>query len=217
MTNVLDPLQTRCLPESFCLRFPQSWVNWDSALREAWVVPPGDHRLVIESLRWLVESAGGIALIALVFMTVFWRCFQWPRLPGPKRFAFMCLAMILGAGLSDLASMGLKIFFGRLKPHVTYYNPRVLPALSFPSNHAFNTTFLCALFFFESRRLKERFSGGRSAFGIFLVLLLVFIGFSRVILGEHYPLDVVAGLLFGLGFAALYSCLIKLVMSKKPL
>jgi len=212
----LDPLKTRCLPQSPCLNFPSSWIDWDTRLRESLHVSPDDHRFRIEALRWLVENPAGIALMALVFMTVFWRCFEWPKVASLRRLLGGVLVVLAGAGMADLLSTGLKIYFGRLKPHVLYYNPRVLPALSFPSNHAFNTAFLCVLFYIASRGLRKKFPSGRRCFGVFLGILLLFIGSSRVVLGEHYPLDIVAGLVFGSLFAITYSSLVKLATSTKP-
>ena len=217
MSVEANPLTTRCLPASPCLRFPQDLVVWDTHMRESWHRAFQNDPEGLEQLRWLIETPMGITVLAVSFLTMFWICFRWPALPNFRRGFRLVLTLVLGAGLSDLVSFALKIYFGRLKPHVTFYNPAFYPALSFPSNHAFNTTFFCAWFFIESRKLLPRFTGARAVFGVFLAVVLLFIGYSRVVLGEHYPLDTVAGFLFGLGFAALYSWVVKLATSTKPL
>jgi len=212
-----DPLKTRCLPDSPCLHFPKGLIEWDTRTREAWHISPDDHRWGVEALRWLVERPLGIALLSLLAIFVFWRCFRIPQSPRFQKVAQWLAIFVVGIALSDRVSVGLKILFGRLKPHVTYYNPRIYPALSFPSSHAFNTAFLCAFFFFfECMKLEERSPNSRRYFGIFLALIMVFISLSRLLLGEHYPIDVVAGTIFGLCFTSIYSALLRRFRSTKP-
>lgn len=216
MDAAIDPLKTRCLPNSPCLHFPRGLVEWDTRIREAWHASPNEHSGAVESLRWLVEHPLGIALLSVIAGFIFYRCFLIPQWPGLRR-AFEWIAIFaIGMGLSDKISVGLKILIGRLKPHVTFYNPRVYPALSFPSSHAFNTAFLCAFFFFQCLKLEERSTGSRRNFGAFLVLFMIFISLSRLVLGEHYPLDVFAGTCFGLSFAWIYSALVSRLRSTKP-
>jgi undecaprenyl-diphosphatase len=57
---------------------------------------------------------------------------------------------------------------------------------AFPSNHTALAGALVAALFFFSRRL-----------GVVGLVLALIEGFSRVYLGEHYPHDVVVGLLLG--------------------
>jgi undecaprenyl-diphosphatase len=188
----------------------------DARLREQLAAGPDDHGWAIDGLHWLVEDPFGIALISVIFLVLFWRCFRWPRIRSATQLMVEVFFLGLGTGLSDITSVSLKVFFGRLKPHVDFYNPNFLPALSFPSSHAFNTAFLCTWFFLFSRRFEEQVSGRRRLFGVFLFLLMIFISFSRVVLGEHYPLDVLAGTVFGVAFAWVYSALVSWVRSKKP-
>ena len=210
------PLVTRCLPNSPCLSFPQELIAWDSRVRERLEAQPDDHSWSVEALHWLVEDPLGIALISVIFLVLFVRCFRVPQIRSARKVGLETFLLVLGGALSDKTSVLLKVYFGRLKPHVNFYNPNVLPALSFPSSHAFNTAFYCTWFFIASRRLEEKRLGSRNLFGTFLFLLLIFISYSRIALGEHYPLDVTAGSLLGASFAYLYSSLVSFVRSKKP-
>lgn len=211
-----DPLKTRCLPDSLCLRLPESVVEWDRQTRVSWHKSMEEHPKSVEALRWLVEKPPGISLMAILFLLLFWRLFRWPRI---RVSDILRKALILGVGasLSDLLASGLKVLVGRLKPHVTFYNPNVLPALSLPSNHAFNTAFICVWFCLESRRLFEKFPGARFIFVAFLFVLVAFIDVSRMVLGQHYPLDVIGGNIGGAVFALFYSFLVSRVKSTKPL
>jgi membrane-associated phospholipid phosphatase len=211
-----DPLKTRCLPDSLCLKLPEGLIAWDRQTRVNWHKSMEEHPKTVDALRWLVEKPPGISLMSLVFLLLFWRLFRWPRLRLSVIFRKVVI-FVIGAGLSDLLASSLKVLVGRLKPHVTFYNPNVLPALSLPSNHAFNTAFICVWFCLESGRLFEKFSGARVIFVSFLFVLVAFIDISRMVLGQHYPLDVIGGNVGGALFALIYSFLVSRVTSTKPL
>jgi undecaprenyl-diphosphatase len=77
---------------------------------------------------------------------------------------------------------------------------------SFPSGHT-STSFACA---YVISRLAPRLT-------IPVFVLAALIGFSRVYVGVHYPLDVVAGAIFGLIVArALLLLLTALQRSRRP-
>ncbi len=211
-----DPLKTRCLPDSLCLKLPASLVEWDRSTRVSCHKSMEAHPKSVEALRWLVEKPPGISLMAVLFLLLFWRLFRWPKL-RPGEILRKLIYLVVGAGLSDLLASSLKVAIGRLKPHVTFYNPNVLPALSLPSNHAFNTAFICVWFCLESARLQEKFTGARFIFVSFLFALVAFIDVSRMVLGQHYPLDVIGGNIGGTLFALIYSFLVSRVRSTKPL
>lgn len=70
----------------------------------------------------------------------------------------------------------------------------------FVSNHASNTFALATfLFIFLKRRVKR--------FGLFVFIWAAVVSYSRIYLGVHYPGDIVAGGLFGMFWASVFSVL----------
>jgi len=92
--------------------------------------------------------------------------------------------------VSDLAATGLKGVFGVERPSARYAEPRPLvPAPhdgSFPSGHAATSFAAATVLTLYLPRWAPLW-----------ILLAVAIGFSRVYVGVHYPLDVVGGAVLG--------------------
>lgn len=110
-------------------------------------------------------------------------------------------ALIAGSLLSLLLCQGLKAFYAMPRParvfNDTAFNiigEKLMGANSFPSGHSVTIfTILSILFFaFMPRTCKWRL-----LFIVGVVLLGVLVGLSRVGVGAHYPLDVLAGALLG--------------------
>jgi undecaprenyl-diphosphatase len=68
---------------------------------------------------------------------------------------------------------------------------------SFPSGHALNITVWCSVLVFLLWPLLSR-TARRVAVGL-AALTVVVVGFDRMFLGAHFPSDVLAGILLGLG------------------
>jgi membrane-associated phospholipid phosphatase len=68
---------------------------------------------------------------------------------------------------------------------------------SFPSGHALNITVWCSVLVFLLWPLLSR-AARRVAVGL-AALTVVVVGFDRMFLGAHFPSDVLAGILLGLG------------------
>ena len=91
----------------------------------------------------------------------------------------------------------LKNLIKEARPFVTY--PEIIPLVThvsassyaFPSGHA-SASFAAAPLFFHYLPKK---------FGIPALILAFLVSFSRLYLGVHYPLDVLAGVVIGLGCA----------------
>lgn len=117
--------------------------------------------------------------------------------PGSSRkWKLACASALASSGLALLVNQLIARVWDRARPFVHHpsvhvWGPRSHDA-SFPSDHAsaaFGIAF--AVFFFD-----------RLVGSIFLTAACL-IGVGRVFIGEHYPLDVVAGCLVGLGCALL--------------
>lgn len=195
----MDPLETRSMPDGLWRHFPEWIKSADIALQQEMEWGPGPWR---DRLIWFTADPQGIAFslgVLAAAIAATW-LFRRRRLAAPaiaRDFAKLvgrALLAIPFVALSDLVSSRLKLFIGRLKPHVNFYNPAVVPALSLPSNHAFNSACALALLWFslppESRR------AWRFAFAI-ATAVLACVGVSRVWFGQHYPLDVLAGWILG--------------------
>lgn len=106
---------------------------------------------------------------------------------GPKRWRLTLLFLGVGVGVSDfLSSQVLKELIRRPRP----FGGRTF---SFPSSHAANFFCGATFLFLQNRKLWPLF------------ILGFFVGYSRVYLGSHYPLDILGGIVagVGLGFAVL--------------
>lgn len=108
------------------------------------------------------------------------------------RKAGICCALSLVICLI-LGNLILKPLVGRIRPYnfdkeIQIIIPPLLDG-SFPSGHTM------ASFAFASS-LRKYFKKA----GLFALIVAVFMGLSRIYLCVHYPTDVLAGALFGIGF-----------------
>lgn len=131
----------------------------------------------------------------------------------PRIFAGLCAAAWLawrGAGNDALLLLsvtavetvigeGMKEAFVRTRPALVPHLDQVV-SLAYPSGHAAHSGALYLLgAALIGRRVERRES--RRALLILAAVLVMLIGFSRVMLGVHWPSDVVGGWMLGAGFA----------------
>lgn len=111
--------------------------------------------------------------------------------------AFTCLiCALLAVAVSMAILFILNGAFFRPRPFTTYPSVHLLfyhnTDSAFPSNAATLAFVLAFSAFFYNRKIGAAMLG-----------LATFLGFSRIMVGIHYPLDIVGGALLGLGSALL--------------
>jgi undecaprenyl-diphosphatase len=143
-------------------------------LHHPWVTP------VMKTVTWL--GSGRFALAVLVAGTVGF------LLTRRLRTAF---ALVFVGLVGLFLSRGLKYVVHRERPAVGWRLIDLPADSSFPSSHALTAAAVYgALAFLLARHLRGWRRWGVLALGFLLILL---IGFSRLYLGVHYPIDVLAG------------------------
>ena len=189
--SALDPLTTRSLPGALWEHVPAWLSSTDQLLRERLCFEGFSAGALGRDLRWITEDARGI--FGLLLIAILARRFVFSR--SLRADWLSVLAALPLIGLADLVSSGVKLSVGRLKPHVNFYNPSLVPALSLPSNHAVNTALAATLYL-----LVVRFDSRAARIQQMLVAsaLVLLVGFSRIFLGQHYPLDVLVGWVMGI-------------------
>jgi undecaprenyl-diphosphatase len=113
-----------------------------------------------------------------------------------RRRAAVFVLVTAGVLASDLLALLLKLLTSRDRPYVRHPEPEPLLGtpldFSFPSGHAATAFAGAALL-----------AGLASGFALPLFALAAGVAWSRVYVGVHYPLDVVAGALLGVAVAFL--------------
>jgi len=118
----------------------------------------------------------------------------WLWWRGHRRLALLVIASRVGA---NVLSTGLKAAVDRARP---VFDEPVATALgaAFPSGHAL----AAAAFWTTTAVVVARFRGHLAALLAAAVAIALVVGVSRVLLGVHYPTDVLGGLLLGVGWTA---------------
>jgi membrane-associated phospholipid phosphatase len=133
----------------------------------------------------------GIVLFAVLLLVGYLMARQRDDMRG--------VAGAVWAGAAALVALGIGQLIGNLvdraRPYETLANVHVLidrtTDFSFPSDHATTVGAVAVGLLFVDRRL-----------GVVAAVAAVLMAFTRVYVGAHYPLDVLAGLALGGGVAA---------------
>jgi undecaprenyl-diphosphatase len=122
---------------------------------------------------------------------------------GKNAFLVILLAL-LAVGLSDFVASGLlKPLVHRIRPCFALDHVRLLiiqpQSYSFASSHAANSAAVASIIwiFFNRGVLVEKLFTG------IMIFYALAVSFSRVYVGVHYPGDVLAGIVIGIGSALL--------------
>ena len=123
-------------------------------------------------------------------------------LTGHLRLALIVAVVLIAAALFTDA---VKDYVARPRPPG---EPVVFaPGYSFPSGHALNSTATYGVLAVIAWRSRLPLTVRRVAV-VACVTIPVLVGLSRIVLGVHYPTDVLAGWLAGIAFVALAATLI---------
>ena len=164
-------------------QFDETVLRWMAAHQVTWV----------QHVMFEVTLLGtGLVLMTMVVVAA---TFLWLT---DHRFSALLLLIATWGGVA-INSL-LKSSFARPRPQVFEWGAQVLTS-SFPSGHAMTATITYGTVAYLAARLQRR----RLSRWITLILaamLIALICFSRLYLGVHYPSDVVAGALMGLGWTA---------------
>ncbi|PID94873.1 MAG: phosphatase PAP2 family protein [Bacteroidetes bacterium] len=169
----------------------------------------GAHNDVMDFLMWWVSDKFIWIPLYLLLLFLLYKKYK-------KQTWVLLVAVVLLITLSDQGSVFIKDTVMRLRPcHepslwglVHRVHDKCGGRYGFVSSHAANTF---ALATFVSLMLRWRFS---MALPLFLWAALV--GYSRIYLGVHYPLDVMGGALLGIGVGALVWLVAWYVLSLLP-
>ena len=145
----------------------------------------GQHPGLAEAARWLTELGGFMVLLPVTAAGATWLL---------VRREWMSAALLVGVTLSGRLLVSLqKDWTARVRPDAQGHLVPV-ESLAFPSGHAANATMvlLCLALLLPT---DERWRGVAVWAAVWLALA---IGLTRVMLGVHWPSDVIGGWAFGL-------------------
>ncbi|MGV3554035.1 MAG: phosphatase PAP2 family protein [Croceibacterium sp.] len=156
------------------------------------------HPKVIEAIRDITAMGGVVlrnlfaigAVVALLFLSL-------------RREAVL---FALTVSLGWLANTGLKQLVGRDRPQIVTHLMEA-GGESFPSGHSFNAAVVYIAMAIAFAAMSGRHPVRYTVIGAAMVLSAM-VAWSRVMLGVHFPSDVVAGWLGGAGWAFLAAALL---------
>lgn len=146
--------------------------------------------LVMQGISWI---GGGLQRYVIVTMltVALWRWWGWGA----------ALAMGITTLISAFTSDVMKYFFARVRPDlVTQLDPISSPA--FPSGHANNAAVVYILFIMLVPQARH------PLWQLAAAVMIVLTGLSRVMLGVHWPTDVLGGWMLGTSFALMAGAII---------
>lgn len=160
---------------------------------------------------FVTDKADKLVLLAAVLYLIYfflsnkdWKGRRWT--------AWLKESIVIGISVvgAYALSYGLKILAHAPRPFVTHLDVQPLvsetPFSSFPSGHATLFFALATSIYLYDKRVG----------GIFFVCASI-IALSRVVAGVHYPIDIIAGAVIGVGAAYLFHRIVNTIFSRKNL
>lgn len=136
---------------------------------------------------FLTELGSFVAMLAACLIVIILSVIY--KKPHIKRIALLCLFSLL---LADGIALILKSTILEPRPFVALDNVHLLVVendpSAFPSGHTTSTFAVLSVLVFKFRH---------NLWSAVLILFGIVIGFSRIYVGVHYPLDVLAGCIIG--------------------
>ncbi len=157
---------------------------------QAWAVDTG---WLWHPLRWVEVAFGTVGMAVLTVLLAFVMF-----LKGHRRAAAFVIGVMVA---TSLATTALKLTLGRDRPE-WQSTEHLLTTNAFPSGHASSVAAFVAVVAVLVSMLVRRGRVRRVAYAA-CVALLVLVCLDRVLLGRHYPTDVVGGTLLGFGLVLL--------------
>lgn len=154
----------------------------------------GAHRSPLVDAAMVEVTALGTGVVVLTVVGIAALFLSLTR----HRYSAFLLLVATGGGL--LLNTVLKLFFDRPRPQVFEWGTHAVSS-SFPSGHAMSATIVYSTVAYLASRLYRR-NWPRWVTMFIALFMIAMICASRMYLGVHYPSDVLAGAMIGLGWAA---------------
>ncbi|MBS4536120.1 phosphatase PAP2 family protein [Clostridium sp. D2Q-14] len=148
---------------------------------------------ILDKIFVFITNIGGELFYVFALTLVYW-CIS--KRAGVRMFTILIFSVFGNSILKNIFATERPFFTEGINP---LYQESA-PGYSFPSGHTQNTT---TFWFYTMRKLKRK---SIYVLGIFVILL---VGFSRLYLRVHWPIDVLGGLIFGILFALIGDYLIE--------
>lgn len=153
--------------------------------------------LVMQGISWIGGGLQRYVIVTLLTVAL-WRWWGWGA----------ALAMGITTLISAFTSDVMKYFFARVRPDlVTQLDPISSPA--FPSGHSNNAAVVYILFIMLVPQARH------PLWQLAAAVMIVLTGLSRVMLGVHWPTDVLGGWMLGTSFALMAGAIIAYCQHQK--
>mgnify|MGYP000311195224 FL=1 len=145
---------------------------------------------LMQGISWIGGGAQRYIIVAILTLAL-WRWWGWGS----------ALAMGITTLIAALTSDVMKYFFARVRPEfVAQLDPITSPA--FPSGHANNAAVVYILFIMLVPQARH------PLWQLAAAMMILLTGVSRIMLGVHWPTDVLGGWMLGASFALMAGALI---------